>query len=631
MLLTFTASQFIRKLWLKTAPLMAATLISACGSSTTDTTTSTEEPQEVANLTISQIMANNLSTYQKGDILRVDYQLEVTQLEQPDVVVDFYLVHGDSEDESEITETHFLHTTTHMAAENGLSVDSFSVEIPAVAHSGSYWILAIVDPENTVAEENEQDNHPNIENEQHVDGDFPAISIQIDSPPEHEFEFVRSYVDSGIVILDSPEVHEGTGEHYSDIIGHIDAIYHGDHIAQAALTAEIEISGNYQPVTLWDATSSQYLDNQIIEFAYDGDEHFFGFDLGLSEQQLADLYATYDASAASNLLNIKFTLTDTTEEADESDLSNNSIVLSVPLYFFERQTEEEDDTPGLAAKDFEFTGNKLKLDGTYNKSYGDASKFKVGVDLGGELQVDLLDKAASLEAGGSVDMWIFSAHNTIFGASFDGQAYLAGVNTGYDSEMIIFNTTVYEDSKWVAQFEKSFEKSWEEERTLAKAKFTVGPIPMTVEAGINGSVGFELVIGYALSELYANGDIFSANFGGFAEGGIDAVVASAGVTVELTIIDNVLAMESSAELGLLEDGQVNPRVDYSFALTDDIDVISGRFGLYAKVSGIKWCKQWGIPYPCGTKTTTYYLWFYQTPSVYNKSWTIFSKEGSVSL
>ncbi|BDX08672.1 hypothetical protein [Planctobacterium marinum] len=621
--------------------VLAVTLLSACGGTNTQQTTPVEsDPTPVANLTISQIMANNLSNYEAGDILRVDYQLEVTELEQPDVSIDFYLVHSDSEDETEIAETHFLHTAAHTAVENGSSVDSFAIEIPAVAHSGNYWILAIVDPENTVAEDNESDNHPNIDNEQHVDGDFPAISIEINAPSEHEFEFVRSYVDSGIVILDSPELHEGTGQHYSDIIGHIDAIYHGDHVALAALTAEIEIGGNYHAVTLWDAETGQYLDSQTIEFAYDGDEHFFGFDIGLEDQQLEALYAEYDANAESNAVTIRFTLTDTTEVAVESDNSNNTKELTVPLYFFERQDDEEDTgttgdkSPGLhsyAGKDFEFTGNKLKIDGSYDKSYGDASKFKVGVELGGEMQVDLLDKAASLEAGGSVDMWIFNAHNTIFGASFDGQAYLTGVNTGYDSEMVIFNTTVYEDSKWVAKFEKTFEKSWEEDRILAKANFSVGPIPMSVKAGIDGSVGFELSIGYALSELYANGDIFSTNFGGYAEGGVDAVVASAGVTIELLIIDNLLAMESSAELGLLEDGEANPRVDYSFELTDDIDVISGRFGLYAEVSSVKWCKKWGIPYPCGTKKKTYNLWFYQTPSVYNKSWTIFSREGTVSL
>lgn len=253
------------------------------------------------------------------------------------------------------------------------------------------------------------------------------------------------------------------------------------------------------------------------------------------------------------------------------------------------------------------------------------------MDLGGDLQVDLLEKAASLEAGGSVDMWLFNAKNTIFGVSFDGQAYITGLNTGYDSEMIIFNATVFEDSYWNAQFEKTFEKSWEEERILAQARFSVGPIPITIKAGIDGGVGFELTIGYALSELYANGDIFSTNFGGFATGGVDLLLVEAGVVIDINILDNVLALETSAELALLDEGSVDPRVDYSFELTDDLDVISGRFGLYAEVTSVKWCKKWGVPYPCGSKETTYYLWFYQTPSVYKKSWTIFSKEGSISL
>lgn len=613
---------------------------------------------EGANLTISKIDANNLHFYEMGDTIKVDYQLEVQELTQPDVVIDFYLVHNEEAlaDDEEVTETHLLASKTHIAVDNGSHIESFSAEIPSVDHTGDYWIVAVVDPENDVVEAHEDDNHPNIDNEDHVDGEFPAIVIDIEQSPQHEFDFVKSYIDGGLVVLDSPAAHEGTGEHHSDIIGHLDAIYHGPNAATAALTAEVMINGEYQAAELWvaddvattDVDESGYYDHQDIEFAYNGDEHFFGFDVGLTDAQLEALYAAYDATAEINELSIRLTLTDTTSHGDEHADDNNSVEITVPLFFFEGTEITPDDedatsanlfaptamangSDAKSAKDITFTGNKLKIDGSYDKSYGDASKFKVGVELGGEMQVDLLDKAASLEAGGSVDMWIFNAKNTIFGASFDGQAYFAGVNTGYDAEMIIFNATVYEQSKWVAQFEKTFEKSWEEERTLVQARFTVGPVPIKVSAGVDGSVGFELTIGYALSELYANGDLFSTQFGGFARGGVDLLLVEAGVTIDLTIIDNVLAFDSSAELALLADGVVDPRVEYSFELTDDIDVISGRFGLYADVRSVKWCKKWGIPYPCGKKTTTYYLWFYQTPSVFKKSWTLYSKEGSFSL
>lgn len=621
--------------------LLVGVLVSGCNGSSSDDTPVIETG---TNLTISEIQANNLRTYEMGQTLVVDYVLEAQEAAGMDVVVDFYLVHSESDNaegdqELEITETHFLSSITHAAVEDGSSIEAFDVEIPSVSISGDYWIVAIVDPNDDIAEINEDDNHPSIDNEDHVNGDFPAVEIDVLAPPEHDFDVVSAYIDDGVVVLDSPEVHAGTGEHHTDIIGHMDAIYHGPHSATAYLSAEVLINGNYQAVELWDAASADYVMNQPIDFAYNGDEHFFGFDVALSDAQLALLYESYDAESQDNELTIRMSLEDTTATTDDDEHTehNNDVVLTVPLFFFERVDEETstvsntENSDWVDSKDIEFTGNKLTVDGSYDKGYGDQSKFRVGVELAGELQVDLLDKAASLEAGGSVDMWVFNAHNTIFGVSFDGQAYVTGLNTGYDSEMIIFNTTVYEDAYWNAQFEKTFEKSWEEERILAQAKFTVGPIPITVSAGIEGGVGFELTLGYALSELYSEGDIFSANFGGFATGGVDLGLVAGGVIVQINILDNVLALESSAELALLEDGVVNPRVDYSFLLTDDIDAISGQFGLYADVRSIKWCKKFFIPYPCGIKTNTFYLWLYQTPSVFEKQWVILSAEDSISI
>lgn len=589
------------------------------------------------NLTLSQLESNTLNSYQMGDSLIVDYQFEVEEFEDVDFAIDFYLVHAasgsnDSAEEQEIAETHLLGTVDHLAMAEGSYIETARFEIPTVSEFGDFWVVAIVDPTNEVEEVREDDNHPNIDNQNHLDGDFPAVEIHLLPSPEHEFVFVNGYIDDGLVMLDSPAVHEGTGENHSDVIGHLDAIYHGSRPANASLTAEVSINGVYQAVELWDAVSKDYVAQQEIAFNYNGDEHFFGFDIALSNQQLADLYAQYDSSAVQNEIQFRLTLTDATEHGPEVDPTNNHIEISAPVFFFEQQSEiAERAAKGRLAKDITNTGNKLSVDGSFNAGYGDASKFRVAVDLEGELSADLLEKAAAVEAGGAVNMWIFDAQNTIFSISYDGQAYLSGVNTGYSSEMVIFNTTVFEDEYYNAQFAIEFEKSWEEERTLASARFMVGPIPIKVSAGIRGAVGFQLELAYALSELTAEGDVFSTNFGGFANGSVDVLIAEAGVTAELNVIDNTLALESSASLALLDEGTVDPRIEYEFQLTDDIDVISGRFGLFAKVGAIKWCKVVGIPYPCGTKTNEYYLWFYQTPSVFAKSWTIYEQEGAIRL
>ena len=631
---------------LKKTPLllwaMTAAFLAGCSDSETAQiplpTPPVEETPEVPtgpNLTLSMLDANNLNSYQMGDNLLVDYQFDITEFDNVDFAIDFYLVHAASEVEDanvevEIQETHLLGSVDHLAISTGSYIETARFEIPAVSEFGDYWVVAVVDPAGEVEEAREDDNFPNIDNENHVNGDFPAVEIQVAAAPEHEFVFVNAYIDEGLVMLDSPAVHVGTGQNHSDVIGHLDAIYHGSRPASASLTAEVQINGVYQPVELWDAQTSAYVPAQNIDFNYNGDEHFFGFDIALSNQQLADLYAQYDSSALQNEIHFRLTLSDATEHGVEADQSNNQFEISSPVFFFE-QTSTETADKGTRAARVESTGNRISVDGSYNAGYGDASKFRVAVDLNGELKADLLEKAAAVEAGGTVNMWIFNAQNTIFSIAYDGQAYLSGVNTGYTSEMVIFNTKVFEDEYYNAQFAISLAKSWEEERTLASARFFVGPIPIKVSAGITGGVGFELNLGYALSELTADGDVFSTNFGGFANGSVDVLIAEAGVTAELNVIDNKLSLDSSASLALLDEGQVDPRIEYAFELTDVIDVISGRFGLFAKVGAIKWCKVLGIPYPCGTKTNEYYLWFYQTPSVFAKSWEIYKQEGALRL
>lgn len=273
----------------------------------------------------------------------------------------------------------------------------------------------------------------------------------------------------------------------------------------------------------------------------------------------------------------------------------------------------------------------IKLEKSFDKSYGKKSKFSVGVDLNGQLFiVPAGDIGGRVTGEGTVEAYFFNAQNTLFSISYDGSAYVSGNNTGYASEMIIFNNVVFEDEKYVAKYEKSWEKKWEEEKVLAKARFTIGPVPMSVEAGVNGSLGFELTVGYN-AELYAEGDLFHVDFGAFGRGGIDLALVSAGVQAILTLIDNTFALESNAGFALVSSGNKNPHIYYGIELKNDLDVISGKFGLYAETVGVKWCKKWGIPYPCGKKKTKYDLWLYQTKSVYNKSWTLFKKEDEIEI
>ena len=117
----------------------------------------------------------------------------------------------------------------------------------------------------------------------------------------------------------------------------------------------------------------------------------------------------------------------------------------------------------------------------------------------------------------------------------------------------------------------------------------------------------------------------------FSNGGINTGIAKAGITLDLAVLENVLAMEATTDMRAYDNTSGGPTIDWSFAIVDDINAIEGKFGLFAETYGLKWCKKKifrkKIKYPCGTKTYHYDYWFYQTPSIFSKHWTIYSEEG----
>lgn len=591
------------------------------------------------NLTITTIDVANLNYYVPGETIRVDFELVVQELDYPDVDIDFYVVHAqDSAGEGEeIEETHYLGTKRLSKVENGSVIASFVETVPDVTITGNYWIMAVVDPQNTVEEAFEDDNHPNLENEAHTEGNFPYAIVDLEHTFKHDFAIVNAALSEEVLVLDTPAVHANTalGTNNADMHGYIDALYYGQEVAQAELLVEVMIDGNYEPIEIWvnqvdQATTLDQEGYQLskpMDFTYNREEHIFGLDLRLTQSQIERLYATYDASQR-NTLSVRFEVVDNTDYQEEFDDSNNILDLEVPLYFFEDETEA---TSGKAAKAYSFDNGQFDVNSGYSNGFGDASKFKVGIDFDSDMQIDLPTGSAHFEAAGAMDLYVFNKANSIFSIDVDSKASVTGENTGVSGDVVLFNKTVYEQSIWRDAYTLDFSKTWEENKTLVQSTFFIGPVPLSVEAGISGEMGMGANLTYEALTLTVTGDLFKASLGGAANGGINTGVAKAGITLDLTVLENVLAMEATTDMRAYDNNTGGPTIDWSFAIVDDINAIEGKFGLYAETYGLKWCKKkiFGkkIKYPCGTKTYHYDYWFYQTPSIFSKHWTIYSESG----
>jgi hypothetical protein len=581
-----------------------------------------------------------------GDEVEIRFDLNSQGFDAGEVDVHFFLLHADElqQDhliETEISELHAL-AVDHFPLDGNTTTHSLVVTIPEDVAGGDYQIVSYVDPNNIFNEDNENDNAPHPE---HSLDEYPHAPIHVIAAPDHDHQLSNVQLGISQLILDKPGLQLDDGEiHRAEIIGHMDVRYHGSVTGVVKVIGEIDIDGQWLPVHFWQVDESAdndhggtYQDAMTVTLPLSEQANHVAFDINIDDAYIDALYQHYDAAVA-NEVTIRLTLEDATgvNQAEHSQ-DNNSVTVSVPLYFFEGEADAQLASANESHK--QMPGQQLLQPQAANVNYakdfdavyGNQSKFAVGVDLHGQLLlVPVVVPGARIVGEGEVFAYFFNARNTLFGISFDGSAYSNGQNTGYATEMVIFNNTVFEDESYTAQYEKSWSRSWEEEKVLAQARFFVGPIPMNVEAGVTGNLGFELAVGYN-AELYGGGDLFHVDFGAFGRGGISLLIASGGVQAVFNLIDNTFSLDSTAGFALASSESSSPHIYYSTELADDIDAVSGKFGLYADVKGIKWCKKLFIPYPCGSQTTRYDLWLYQTPSVINKTWTLLEREGQIAL
>ena len=131
----------------------------------------------------------------------------------------------------------------------------------------------------------------------------------------------------------------------------------------------------------------------------------------------------------------------------------------------------------------------------------------------------------------------------------------------------------------------------------------VSVVPVTVSAEASGGLGITAGIGLdGIAKLSAN-IVPYVNVGAVAEGGVGMLGYSAGAGADMTIVKEEFRTTASGEMQFVGDDTDITSIDGT--LKENIyNILTGPKGkvyLYAKYRKVKWCKKWGIWYPCGTK------------------------------
>ncbi len=589
------------------------------------------------------VFATSSAVASPGETIQFDFTVRANGVEAEHIGVHFFLIErsksGQLVDDEE-AETYDLGDFFIEEVIEGDTTYTAQFIVPSnLPAAGDYLIVAYVDAAGIVADDiNLRDNLSRglEDGEEDTYGD-----ILIDSELHHDFIIHKVEVASGFILLPEPAPGEendsaAPDEVESHIIGHIDATKLGSGVISARVAAEMIVGGQAYTAHLWTEGDDAYLDTMDIVFPNDFEEHYFPWDITVNGELSHALLDAFDPDAEENLVTLRFTIIDISADVEHRD-DNNVLEIQVPYAFFDPETVFETG-PTIAAEQAETrrvagpggaTGDDVSAQNnallsfvrSFGQVYGDSSKFAVSLNIGTNSYVSQSRFSAEFNSSGSFDIFIFNNSASLLGASAQAFAYGDTVGAGYNVGVRILGASVFSESDSVAdRLQKSWDRTWEEERALFDARFVIAIVPLRVSAGIAGSVGFGAEIGFDNLVITATGDVFSAEISAFATAEINLLVASGGVGGSFLIISEGFSITGSADLTeAASDGRITLGLD----IENELKAIEGDIFLFVKYPTYKFCCKFGQKE--ATKT------IYNTGSLYDKTWTLFSDSRTLTF
>jgi len=299
--------------------------------------------------------------------------------------------------------------------------------------------------------------------------------------------------------------------------------------------------------------------------------------------------------------------------ASEKVLSDNQNAMSVVfLANVEKMTDDQfsvakDSVDTARSEADQFSGGYSRTWFNVGKSanYGNSRYFSGGYSVGAKM---------TYQTSNNIPYAVnFSSPNNVNVHVFGRKQYILQVNAGMDfnadnisASYFKYDVTVAGSRIWYGNYRFPrnasrdvviWSKNLSKYKEYSRSKtFLVGPVPVNVKGGVKGTVG----LGGKLLLKPQNNVVLAANvngkLNGFAEAGVNVVVSRAGAGANLTVID--------VKQELIPSFQIQPSkgtAKFAIKAPLSLDTLNGRVYIYADVRSVKFCKKWGIPYPCGFK------------------------------
>ena len=418
----------------------------------------------------------------------------------------------------------------------------------------------------------------------------------------------------------------------------------------AIIQVDIIVDGEETAALMWKGENDEWVNEAAYDVPSPNDLHFVPWDIRLSPAQRAALFAAYEPTSAENIATFRFRITQTSGAQDENP-ANNSFELEVPFRFFapgEDPDEEAVDTeepsslstspskmlprrlatpsmPQRARSDVAALGSGadagvFSFNRSYRQTYGDKKKFAVRLKSKSVNRVNGPKGTGKIYNTATIDAYALGKRIELARAFGKAEADVRKVSASYHGFMRVFGDVVLDQSKTRStDLMREWSLKWKEEKTFARATFFAGPIPISIEAGASGTMGFGagLAIGGGVIEGY--GDLFFAELDAFAEGGVDVGIASGGIGAELLLLEHRFRVSGTSDLSQV----ANRKITLSALAQNRIKAIKGEFYLFVNYPYFKFC--------CSIKTARTEFTLYKTGALFNKKWNLLKASRTVSF
>jgi len=519
--------------------------------------------------------------------------MAVSNRELKNVGISFYLINKDDENNQFL-----LGSTLLSLLEPGANEFQFSFYLPGdINYVGNFNIIGYIDPLNLLNELNEEDNI-------YFSNDY-TILLSGEKIGNPDFIIIGNKLDSETIAL-SDESNEALGvaseSDFPDLCdGQIKSTL--EVLSSGKTATDVPISfclklpegseGKCLPLMVWDSSQMAYADYLVIPRLPANTIVSIPVELLILPEQIPAIQR-YLSLCGQNKMTVKAEI-DPFDQYEEYENSIPALGLEI-----NDNVKEAEVTVSSGAFSSLSSSDGLQFKKSYLKKF-DNYWFGAKIDVRGE--GDLNDNGAMAFALAKVPV-------TIIGHSFDFMKTEAKAQaTPQDMASSYFYVDVEFAGINLYHYDKNASFSWERDWSVHKEMgykewITVGPIPVLLEAGASGSLGFKVTVAVQKNLNASLAPYVDA--GAYAKAAIDVVVASAGIKGHLSLIKDTMKASTTCSMVLKNGGKVLEGTLHE-KITNKLDGPSGSISLFVKwLSGIKWCKKckWDIciHYPCGKKT-----------------------------